>query len=326
MLKKLELDVLNADLGTVQSLLDSRTKEDDPIGYFQFSSRLKNIQEKISQVVNRQIKHAELGVFFGGGPVQGSRGINADFAGKTLDDFQALISKRFSERENGALKQRGRLPLADHSQMIVTDVMRGSFGFILEESGDTEEIIDTPLKEIVDEVSDILLRAGAIEEAVFEEAASELDSRMLVTLKQLFLRLDDEQATLRIVSGDRDFLLDRNAISLARTRIQELEIDEHGDEFVGTLFLLPQSRRFDFFTQINGEKTVLKGSVGPEVLKQLSGEQDFSEPAVDVRTITTHTWRVEIKTREIRERNRVPRKVYTLSRLKTPEDVKIEQS
>lgn len=318
MLKKLELDALKADLTSVELMLNSRTEEEDPIGHFQLSSRKVDLERKIATSQAQVGRHAELGVFFGGGPVQGSRGISADFAGKALEDLQAMISKKFSGREVGPLKQRGRLPFMDHSQMLVTGVMRGSFGFVLEESGETAEIVDTPLKAVVEEISDILSRVGAADEAVFDEAAAELDERILVTLKQFFQRLDESEATMRIVQGHRDFLLDRTSISLARSRTQAMEIEEHGDEYVGTLFLLPESRRFDFVTEVEGQRFVIKGAVGPTVLKQLAGQAALGEEPIDARQIPRSPWRVEIKTREIRERNRTSRKVYTLSRLKGP--------
>jgi hypothetical protein len=318
MLKKLELDSLKADLTAVESLLADRTMSNDPIGYLQFSARKVKLQEKIAKLDATFGMHAELGIFFGGGPVQGSRGINAEFAGKALEDVQALISKRFSGREVGPLKDRGRVPFKDHSQMLVTDVMRGSFGFVLEEAGDTQEIVATPLRDVVEEVSDILARIGAPDEAVFDEAAAQLDERILVTLKQFFQRLDEYGATLRIVQGARDFMLDRDAVSLARDRIKEMDIVERGDEFIGELFLLPASKRFDLILDIYGKETVLKGTVAPAVFKQLAGQQELGEDPIDVRQISQSPWRVEVKTREIRERNRAPRYVYTLSRLIGP--------
>lgn len=318
MLKKLELDALKADLTAVESLLADRTLENDPIGYLQFSARKVKLQDQIAKLDARFEMHAELGIFFGGGPVQGSRGINADFAGRALEDVQTLISKRFSGREIGPLKDRGRVPFRDHSQMLVTDVMRGSFGFVLEEAGDTQEIIATPLRDVVEEVSDILSRIGASDEAVFDEAAAQLDERILVTLKQFFQRLDDYGATLRVVQGARDFMLDRDAVSLARNRVKEMDIIEGGAEFVGTLFLLPESKRFDLLSNVDGEQVVLKGAVAPAVFKQLAGQQELGAEPIDVRQIPQLPWRVEIKTREIRERNRAPRYVYALSRLIGP--------
>lgn len=317
MLKKLEIDALTADLASIEAMLASRTEEDDPSGYYQFSARKAQLEEALARAGARPETHAELGIFFGGEPVQGSRGINADFAGKALDDLQTLVSKKYSGREVGRLGARGPFPRADTSQLLVTGVVRGSFGFVLEESGADGEIVNTPLKEIVDEITDILSRVGAADEAVFDEAATELDERTLVTLKQFFQRLDESGATMRVVDGSRDFLLDRNAISIARQRTQAMEIQEHGDEFVGTLFLLPNSRRFEFYPA-NGGQAVLRGTFGSNVVRQLEGQAELGQAAIDAREVPRRSWRVEIRTREIRERNRAPRQVFTLTRLIAP--------
>jgi hypothetical protein len=135
-----------------------------------------------------------------------------------------------------------------------------------------------------------------------------LDQRVLGTLKKFFVMLDEHQATLRVVNGNRDVLLDR-------TRVQEIEIEEHGDELVGTIFLLPQSRRFEMATVMDGAPRTLIGTVSHQVTAQLTGQREVGIPPIDVTRISQRPWRVEIQTREIRERNRAPRQVYSLLRL-----------
>ncbi|MGF6904562.1 hypothetical protein [Paraburkholderia sp. GAS348] len=319
MLRKLEVDALKADLSAVDAMLTSFSEDDDPIGWYQFSARKEEIEQALDQIVSRPVTHAELGVFFGGRPVQGSRGINADFAGKALEDLQSLVSKRYSGREFGRLAQRGPVPGGDTSQMLVTNIVRGSVGFVLEESGNDVQLVETPLKEAVDEVTDILSRVGADDEAVFEEAASELDERLLVTLRQFFQRLDDFGATMRVVDGTRDFLLDRHAVSRARERTQAMEIVERDVEMTGTLFVLPESKRFDLITMVEGQQAILKGTLSASVFRQIHGQGNDEQQPVDPRAITRTPWVVEIKTRELRERNRAPRQVHTLQRLVRPE-------
>lgn len=319
MLRKLEVDALKADLSAVEAMLTSFTEDDDPIGWYQFTARKEEIEQALDQVVARPITHAELGVFFGGRPVQGSRGINADFAGKALEDLQALVSKRYSGREFGRLAQRGPVPGGDTSQMLVTNIVRGSVGFVLEESGNDAQLVETPLKEAVDEVADILSRVGADDEAVFEEAASELDERLLITLRQFFQRLDDFGATMRVVDGTRDFLLDRHAVSRARERTQAMEIVERDVEMTGTLFVLPESKRFDLITVVDGEQVILKGTLSASVFRQIHGQGNDEQQPIDPRAITQTPWVVEIKTRELSERNRAARQVHTLQRLVRPQ-------
>jgi len=317
MLKKLEIDALTADLASVEAILGTRSEELDPSGYFQYLSRKEEIEEELAALGERPETSAELGVFFGGGPVQGSRGINADFAGKALDDLQTLISKKHSTREIGPLATRGRVPRADISQLLVTDVMRGSFGFLLEEAGTNGQIVNTPLKETVAEITDILARVGGADDAVFDEAVAGLDERTLSTLKQFFLRLDESEATLRLVEGNRDFLLDRGAVARARDRTQAIQIEERGEELIGTLFLLPESRKFEFLPQEGGAE-VMKGSFGLPVAQQLAGQAELGQDPIDPREIPTRQWQVEIQTRVIRQRHRAPRQIYALTRLIRP--------
>lgn len=204
----------------------------------------------------------------------------------------------------------------DHSRMPVTDVVRGSFGFVLPEVGDTLGMVDASLKDVVDEISDILSRIGANDETVFDEAVSQLDERILVAVKQFFQRLDENGATLRIVQGACDFLLDRYAVALARSRVKELQISESAIELAGTVFMLPDFLHFDLRISENGQPTVIKGNVENAVLKQLNGQLESGADPIDVTTISVRPWTVELKKREINERNRPTRYVYTLSRLK----------
>jgi hypothetical protein len=58
MLKKLERDALAADLAAVESLLASRTAEDDPIGHFQYSGRKAELQRRLSQLDEHYDRHS----------------------------------------------------------------------------------------------------------------------------------------------------------------------------------------------------------------------------------------------------------------------------
>jgi hypothetical protein len=217
--------------------------------------------------------------------------------------------------QEGVLKQNGRLPLTSQSKMLVTNLVRGSVGFVLQESGETAQIVDTSLRLVVDEVADILSRVGAADEAIFFEAAAALDQRVLGSLKDFFKLLDEQQATLRIVSGSRDFQLDRSTVSLARTRVQAIQIEEKGEELEGTLYVLPTGRRFEFETIQGAARVTFGGSVSPVAAAQIAGQQEIDGVSIDPRQIATRPMRVEIQTREIRELNRVPRRVYRLLRL-----------
>lgn len=309
MLKRLELDSLKADLSAVEALLTSRSEEDDPVGWFQFSARKQELVEDINRLAQTPELQAGVGLFFGGRPVFGSRGIHADFAGQALDKFQDLISKRFASLETGPLASRGPVPFRESARLMITDVARGSFGFLLEEASDTERMIDTPLKHVVEEVSELIFKLSSLDDEVFESAAETIDDRLLGTLKQFFLLLDDSGATLRIVEGEKEFLLDHDAVSRARLRAETMEIAEREDDKIsGFLYLLPATRKFEL--HVLNSNDIVKGNISAECLKEVLG--DSTEPPPDV---IGKPWRTKMRIREVQERNRPSRVSYTLTKL-----------
>jgi hypothetical protein len=50
MLKKLQIDALNADLATVDALLASRSEDDDPVGWLQLKVRREEIEHEIQSL------------------------------------------------------------------------------------------------------------------------------------------------------------------------------------------------------------------------------------------------------------------------------------
>ncbi|MBN9093886.1 hypothetical protein [Pandoraea pnomenusa] len=315
MLKKLERDVVAADLSAVEALLADRTVDEDPSGVFQLTARRDELREALAQLNESHDLHAAMAVYFGGGPVQGSRGINADFAGGALEDIQELVRKRLSNVEIGPLAAKGPVRLSNNSQLLVTNVARGSFGFILEEAGNDAPVIETALKLVVDDVANLIHGIATTDQQEFVETAANLDGRILISLKQFFKRLSENDATMRVVEGDREFLLDRAAVDRARQRTEAIVIDERPTQFDGTLYLLPESRRFELHTNIDGEGTVIRGPVEREVLRQLSGQADLNQQPIDPREIPRSPWRVLVRVREIREQGREPRWAYSLAKL-----------
>lgn len=310
MLKKLELDSLRADLSAVDALLAARTEQEDPIGWFQFSSRKHELEEALSRVAGSQEMHAGVALFFNGRPVFGSKGIRADFAGQAIDRFQDLVSKRFASLESGPLAARGPVPLRENAQMMITDVARGSFGFVLEESSnETDPMIVTPLKHVVEEISELVFKISSPDEDVFESSVESLDDRLLAALKQFFELLDDSGATLRIVEGQKEFNLDHDAVRLARDRAETLQITERADQtIIGTVYLLPTARKFELHVQGSGE--IIKGNISPGCLGELLGDGTEIPDAVVGRL-----WETRMNVREIHERNRTPKFNYTLTTL-----------
>lgn len=309
MMKRLELDSLKADLAAVESLLASRTEDDDPVGWLQFSSRKADLAHEITKIEETPDNKAGVALFFGGRPVIGSRGILADFAGKALENYQDMVAKRFAAIETGSpLGERGRVPGRGNAQLMVTEVARGSFGFVLEEATQDADWIETPLKQVVEEVSDLIYRLSLVDEEGFESVVDTLDDRLLGSIRSFLKTLDEAGATLKLVEGQKEFILQREDVERARTRADSMEISERELEKTGMFFMLPDSRKFELYP-VGGEP-VCKGGMTADCLKEILGGS--SQIPADV---INSAWKVSLKVREVRQRTGATKISYTLTKL-----------
>ena len=91
-------------------------------------------------------------------------------------------------------------------------------------------------------------------------------------------------------------------------------MEEHGTEYVGTLFVLPESRAFELKTTLHGVPVTLTGTIAQHLAEQFTGHADADE-VIDVRQLALQPRRVEVLTRDIHARNRASRKVHFLVRV-----------
>jgi hypothetical protein len=89
-------------------------------------------------------------------------------------------------------------------------------------------------------------------------------------------------------------------------------MDEHGNEFIGTVFVLPESRSFELRTTIRGAPVTVTGTIAQQLAARFD---DHGPDGIDPRQVPLQPRRVEVLTREIHERHRAPRKVQLLTRI-----------
>lgn len=306
MLAQLEKQFLQADLAQARQLLaDGRTHE-DPIAERQYGQRVLRLERELAELSNVSVQ-APVGValFFGGRPVVGSHGIKAAFGTQAVGKFQKLISQRYAAVETGPLSSRGRVPMSHDTQLVVTDVVRGSFGFVLE--GNEPASGDVVLKEVVDQVANTLSRMAAADDALFDEASADVDNRQLGALREFFKLLDDEGASLRVVEGERDFELTTQAIQRARQRAEAMTIEDRVETFQGEIIgWAEHSSRFEL--RLHTDRSVIVGTVAHTAMER--SLQDGLVP------LHRHV-RAQVKVREARLRNRAPRRTFALQSLET---------
>lgn len=305
-MKELELKSLSADRETLQLLL-AEIADDDPIGRLSLSARLQAVEEEISALEATVSALGSVALLFSGGPVHGSRSIGANFAVSAIQCFQDLVTKQVASEEFGRLGARGRLPLRTPSELAIRELVRGSFGFVLEEASLNFEAVETPIRKAIDDVTGIIASIASESDGDFEKGIAELDPRIIISLRTFFTMLDENQATVRIVEGAKDEALDAEAIRRGRSRVDATEIEEQESEaIIGELLgLLPDARRFEMRLLDGGE--IIKGVVAHALAShwlELIEKPD--------EKLIGEIWRSKMKIREIRERNRPPRKLYTL--------------
>lgn len=185
--RKLQLESLQNEYASILDLLNEAESINDAVGKLQLAQRKKELETEIQTLLESKVSEASIAMFFRGGPVIGSRGISAEFAGKTLSVFQEMVTRQFAKTQLGALGERGPIPMKDVTTLMLTGIAQGSFGFLLEEISEQPHLLDTALKETIEQVVHIINAAGAVEDMDFNNAAEDLDPRTLMALKD-FLR------------------------------------------------------------------------------------------------------------------------------------------
>lgn len=268
MSKKLTIDSLSSEITTVKGLLASARQYGDIVGELQLEGRVKKLTRKFEMLKENSLKDnsASVALFFGGKPVLGSKGIAAEFAGKALEQFQNLIAKTFATNEVGELGARGKIPFKAQSELMVTGLARGSFGFVLDEMSEQIEMESSELTHIIDKATHLLRDTAAQDEAVFESLLEDLDPRTLLALRDFFSNLDSNKATLRVVEKDLDIILDNSAVHRGKIRTEATSIEEKNTEVEGVLVgFLPEHKKFEIRDELGN---IIYGSATTEAVNQ----------------------------------------------------------
>lgn len=306
MIKAITAQGLKAELATLDDLIKQSKKYGDAIAHHQYTLRAQEISEKIKDIEDHPDTQASVALFFAGKPVLGSRGIDAEFAGSAIENFQEIISRAFANTEIGVLGQRGPVPLKQATKLMVTDVARGSFGFVLDEINEQEQMTETALKTVVDDVTRIIGKVTAQDDAEYEDVVDRIDNRTLIALRDFFIKLDASEATIRIVEDGYELSLDERAIHRGRTRTESTSIEEEEESLSGTLMgFLPEHKKFELLT---GAGEMIYGSVSLEAAEQFKSMIEANKNPI------TKRFEVGIRTRVIKPINASEKKSFRLNR------------
>lgn len=301
--KKLNIDSLSSEVTTLNELLLSARESGDIVGEMQLEHRISELSSKLNSLKEENLSDnsASVALFFGGQPVLGSKGIAAEFAGTALEQFQDLISKVFANNEVGDLGERGLVPFKVNSELMVTGLARGSFGFVLDEMSDQVQLESSQLSHVIDKAAILLRDSAAQDDAVFESILEDLEPRTLIALRDLFKNLDSSKATLRVVEKELDFTLDGPSIHRAKIRTEATSIEESTTEIEGTLVgFLPEHRKFELADKAGN---LYYGSASKEAVEQFTKADD---------NVIGNKCLIKVSIKIVAPLNRPPREVVRL--------------
>ena len=303
---KLTINSLRADLAAVENLLKAAAEVNDIIGKMQFQERKEEILAKLSQLESTPEKTASVALYFGGQPVLGSYGISTTFATKALQEFQSVVSNLYASAKQKGVGSRGPLPNADNSELMVTAVTKGSFGFVLDEvSSEQSDLFESKLKLVVDRAVEVIENSCAESEELFEEVLSRINNRTLGPLKEFFINLDNHAATMKIIENNHEFFLDEKSIHRGRLRTEFLGIEESDKEFSGILIgFLPEHRKFEL--RLPESDIVIYGPVSSYSLNQ------YQRMISENESVIPSLRRVIITVKKVQPLNSDPKYYYKL--------------
>ena len=258
--KRQAIAFVQADKSAIEQLL-ADLPADDVMSRPALESRLAEITAEISSLsADHDQSHAAAVITFGGRPVADSRGIAADFAGSAITSFQDTVAKVLAYRA-GSLGQRGVVPRRFASALHVTDIVRGSFGFVLEELSDQTSGIDSSLKAAVDETASLFDALCSSSEDDLQSISEVIDDRVMKAAAAFFELAQQREATIRLVTNEIEHVFDDAAVARAALRADTTELVEAEEEIIGHLQgVLPEAHQFEF-SPIGAE--VVKGRVDP---------------------------------------------------------------
>jgi hypothetical protein len=299
---KLDRDFVAADLAAVDQLLANLTAH-DVFARLSLRSRREDLQRTLASLADVHEVSASASLFFGGEPVLANRGIEVSFGAQAMEKFQDVVTKIFAVQHTGSLGQRGAVPGKDAAKLHITNIVRGSFGFRLDEMPSQAAMLESPLKDAMDEATRLMERFGVEDEEAFESEVENLDGRVLTTIREFFGLLNDHRATFRLVSGNSDKSFRAPNIARAAERAKITSLDERETVFEGQLSgALRDNRIFEYRT--GTDRGTIKGSI----VSDLSADR-ISQIN---REFADRDSRATFIVKTVRQNDRVMREKFTL--------------
>lgn len=264
----------------LEALIEESRNDGDIVGQLSFAARLGTVKDELASLQARDPKVAEIALLFDGGPVDGGRSIDANFAAQALHHFQSVVTRLFSANLRGELAAKGKIRGADLAALNIRGIATGSFGFILEEKDALQfSALKTPIREALEEAASLFGEFTQESDDDFLIDVDDINPRVFKALAQFFGHLEKNDASLKANLPDRQLSFDRAGVSRAYKRITDTKVKIEPATWVGTLVgLSPIKRTFDF--KQDGTQEIISGKFSHQV------SQDYLERIEGAEGIT----------------------------------------
>jgi hypothetical protein len=239
-----ELDQRQAELVGLRTIL--KEMPDDPLAKPLLISRLQSLEKELVELEKRPPANPEAELLFAGGPVVGSVGLDAKFAGKILDSYQDMVSNHYSALRHGGVGSRGPRTSEDEARLCLTALPRGSFGLLLAQPQARDFIAAAQLSDAMDQITS-LVEAAASGDAAFTDTVEKFHPRVLTPLQRFFYVLETQDASIHLRSATRQCELTKEQVQAAKSRVAETNPTSDKIILRGVCRgVLLESWRFDF--------------------------------------------------------------------------------
>ena len=219
-----------------------------------FSQKINDLKEKL-KALPVDGKEPKVALFFSGGPVSGSLGIDASFIGKVILPFQKMVSADLAQRGYGKVGARGKVKNAGDARLFLTALPRGSFGIELSKL-ENDNLFDEA--QVSDSLTHVvrLIESAAKSDEDFAASFNDISQRTISGLRQFLQIVSADKAGVTIESGALKSSLNINEVSVAYTRVANTITKQANVEISGILKgILLESWRFDFVDEVGNALT-----------------------------------------------------------------------
>lgn len=272
-----------------------------------WESRLTAIDQQIDALKSSRSSHASVALVFDGLPVIGSQDIRLDFATDILDSYQKIISTMLAANNAAEISKKGPVPGAQGSQLFIRDIVRGSFGFILEELAPSQgSLVSSSLKLAVERATSLIDELSGTAEEKFEIALDSTQPRLISAIQKFAKVLAVGNASTKIVGDEHELKLTSETVDRLNARLNDVVVIDNTKWIECVLLgILPESHEFEI--RLADAERTLKGSTSDDLVVKYTSDTVFKEQLLlkpiraKVRTIVTSRKGKTIKEQNILE-------------------------